>query len=188
MPVDVVVGTSAGSIVAAAYASGMPLAQIADEMSGLRTVMLFRDVDRGEVPLRNKINDAVNYIGPEIGLKNGGVAFPEGVVAGVSIEAVLRQLTVRQRSTDFDKLPIPFRAIATDLTTSEMIVIDKGNLAVAVAVAVLQLSGYRTGELIGREMTFGRLIYNYRVSTPGLLDVGQRKSRHGRGCRRRPNR
>jgi NTE family protein len=34
----------------------------------------------------------------------------------------------------------------------------------------LQLSGYRTGELIGQEMTFGRLIYNYRVSAPGLLD------------------
>ena len=34
----------------------------------------------------------------------------------------------------------------------------------------LQLSGYRTGELLGREMAFGRLVYNYRVSTPGRLD------------------
>jgi NTE family protein len=34
----------------------------------------------------------------------------------------------------------------------------------------LQLSGYRTGELLGREMTFGRMVYNYRVSAPGLLD------------------
>jgi len=49
VPVDVIVGTSSGSIVAAAYASGMPLPQIADEMRGLRTVMLFRDVDRSEV-------------------------------------------------------------------------------------------------------------------------------------------
>ncbi len=34
----------------------------------------------------------------------------------------------------------------------------------------LQMSGYRTGELVGQEMSFGRLIYNYRVSAPGLLD------------------
>ena len=163
VPVDIVVGTSAGSIVAAAYASGMPLAQIADEMSGLRTVMLFRDVERGEVPLRNKINDAVNYIGPEVGLKNGGVAFPKGVVAGVSIEAVLRQLTARQRTDDFDKLPIPFRAIATDLTTSEMVVIDKGNLAVAVRASMAIPAVVDPVELDGRLLVDGGLARNLPI-------------------------
>ena len=163
VPVDVVVGTSAGSIVAAAYASGMPLAQIAEEMSGLRTSMLFRDVDRGEVPLRNKINDAINYIGPEIGLKNGGVALPKGVVAGVSIEAVLRQLTARQRTTDFDKLPIPFRAVATDLTTSEMVVIDKGNLAVAVRASMAIPAVVDPVELDGRLLVDGGLSRNLPV-------------------------
>jgi NTE family protein len=34
----------------------------------------------------------------------------------------------------------------------------------------LQMSGYRTGELLGQELTFGRVIYNYRVSAPGLFD------------------
>ena len=34
----------------------------------------------------------------------------------------------------------------------------------------LELSGYKIGELVGREMSFGRLIYNYRVSAPGLRD------------------
>ena len=34
----------------------------------------------------------------------------------------------------------------------------------------LQLSGYKTDELLGREMAFGRVVYNYRVSQPGLLD------------------
>jgi len=163
VPVDVVVGTSAGAIVAAAYASGMPLPEIADEMSGLRTAMLFRDVDRGEVPLRNKINDAVNYIGPEIGLKNGGIALPKGVVAGVSIEAVLRQLTARQRETDFDKLPIPFRAIATDLTTSEMVVIGKGNLSVAVRASMAIPAAVDPVELDGRVLVDGGLARNLPV-------------------------
>jgi len=34
----------------------------------------------------------------------------------------------------------------------------------------LELSGYRTGQLVGRAMSFGRVIYNYRVRAPGLLD------------------
>jgi NTE family protein len=163
VPVDVIVGTSAGAIVAAAYASGMPLPDIAEEMSGLRTVMLFRDIDRGEVPLRNKVNDAINYIGPEIGLKNGGVALPKGVVAGVSIEAVLRQLTERQRGTDFDKLPIPFRAIATDLTTSEMVVIGQGNLAVAVRASMAIPAVVDPVEIDGRLLVDGGLARNLPV-------------------------
>jgi len=89
---------SAGTSAGASYASGMPLAQIEREMSLLRTQMLFRDVDRVETPLRDKINDATNYIGPEFGITSKGTAFPKGLVAGVSIEAVLRQLTVRQRA------------------------------------------------------------------------------------------
>ena len=169
VPVDVIVGTSAGAIVAAAYASGMPLQQIADEMSGLRTVMLFRDVDRGEVLLRNKINDAVNYIGPEIGLRNGGVALPKGVVAGVSIEAVLRQLTARQRTTDFDKLPIPFRAVATDLTTSEMVVLASGNLSVAVRASMAIPAVVDPVELAGRLLVDGGLARNLPVDVARAL-------------------
>ena len=34
----------------------------------------------------------------------------------------------------------------------------------------LKLSGYTTGELVGREMSAGLLSYQYRVSAPGLLD------------------
>ena len=39
VPVDVIVGTSAGAIVGAAYASGMPLAQIEKEMGGLLSLI-----------------------------------------------------------------------------------------------------------------------------------------------------
>ena len=58
------------------------------------------------------------------------------MVAGVSIEAVLRRLTRQQRTQQFDDLPIPFRAIATDLASSEMVVLDHGNLAVAVRASM----------------------------------------------------
>jgi NTE family protein len=34
----------------------------------------------------------------------------------------------------------------------------------------LQLSGYQPGQLLGREMRFGPMVYNYRLARPGFLD------------------
>ena len=163
IPVDVIVGTSAGAIVAASYASGLPLPVIASEMSALRTVMLFRDVDRAETPFRSKLNDAINYLGPEVGLKGGGLLLQKGVVAGVSIEAVLRRLTRQQRTQQFDDLPIPFRAIATDLASSEMVVLDHGNLAVAVRASMAIPAGLDPVEIEGRLLVDGGLTRNLPV-------------------------
>lgn len=169
VPVDVIVATSAGAIVGAAYASGMPLAQIEKEMSGLRTEMLFRDIDRRETPLRIKANDAINFVGPEAGLRGGGLELPKGVVAGVSIEAVLRQLTERQRNTNFDKLPIPFRAIATDLASSQMVVLDHGNLAVAVRASMAIPAVVDPVELEGRLLVDGGLARNLPIDVARAL-------------------
>ena len=60
VPIDIIVGTSAGSIVGAAYSSGMPLAQIEEEMKPLNTAMLFHDVSRDAVPMRRKADDQLN--------------------------------------------------------------------------------------------------------------------------------
>ena len=169
IPIDVIVGTSAGAIVGAAYASGMPLPQIEKEMGLLRTELLFRDVDRRETPLRTKANDAINYLGPEIGLKGGSLALPKGVVAGVSIEAVLRQLTVRQRDDDFDKLPIRFRAVATDLASSQMVVIDRGSLAVAVRASMAIPAVVDPVELDGRLLVDGGLSRNLPIDVARSL-------------------
>src|SRR5690554_2655299 len=58
VPVDMVVGTSAGSAVAALYASGMPVDEIEQRFIGLDWLASFRD-DPGRVykPLRRKQSD-----------------------------------------------------------------------------------------------------------------------------------
>jgi NTE family protein len=169
VPVDVIVGTSAGSIVGAAYATGMSLTEIEREMGGLNTAMLFRDIERAEVPLRTKIHDNINYIGPEMGIQAGGIALPKGAVAGVSMEAVLRRLTHRQRVEDFDRLPIPFRAVATDLTTSEMVVLGHGNLAIAVRASMAIPAVVDPVELDGRLLVDGGPSRNLPVDVARAL-------------------
>jgi hypothetical protein len=85
VPVDVIVGTSAGAIVGSAYASGLPLAEIEHEMAALNTAVLFRDTDRAEVPLRRKADDATNFIGPEFGLGPHGLIVARRLDADVVI-------------------------------------------------------------------------------------------------------
>lgn len=169
VPIDIIVGTSAGSIVGAAYASGMPLADIEAEMKPLNTADLFRDKPREDVPMRRKADDQLNYIGPEVGLNAEGLQLPKGALAGVALEAVLRRLTVRQRHSDFDQLPIRFRAIATDVSTSEMVVLGRGSLAQAIRASMAIPAVITPVEIDGRLLVDGGVTRNLPVDVARSL-------------------
>ena len=169
VPIDIIVGTSAGAIVGAAYASGMPLADIEAEMKPLNTADLFRDKPREDVPMRRKADDQLNYIGPEVGVSLQGLQLPKGAVAGVALEAVLRRLTVRQRDSDFDQLPIRFRAIATDVATSEMVVLDRGSLAQAIRASMALPAVINPVEIDGRLLVDGGVTRNLPVDVARSL-------------------
>ncbi|UXH78392.1 patatin-like phospholipase family protein [Roseateles amylovorans] len=164
VPVDLVVGTSAGSIAGAAYASGMPLADIEAELRPLNTAVLLHDVDRRHLPMRLKGDEASNFIGPELGINpRHQLALPKGAVAGVSLEAVLRRFTSRQRVDAFDDLPLPFRAIATDLSTAEMVVLDHGSLSLAVRASMALPALVNPVDLDGRLLVDGGVSRNLPV-------------------------
>lgn len=163
IPVDVIVGTSAGSIIGAAYASGMSVQGIEAELRPLGTALLFHDVSRASLPMRSKEDDGANFIGPEVGVGAQGLSLPKGAVAGVSLEAVLRRLTTRQHGEHFDHLPIPFRAIATDVTTAEMVVLEQGNLAKAVRASMALPAIVNPVEIDGRLLVDGGVSRNLPV-------------------------
>lgn len=163
VPIDMVVGTSAGAIIGAAYASGMSVAEIEAALRPLTTAQLVRDVTRADLPLRDKSQDAANFIGPEVGLGAQGLALPIAAVAGVALEAVLRNLTVRQRHTDFDRLPVPFRAVATDLASADMVVLGSGSLVTAIRASMALPAIVTPVALDGRVLVDGGLARNLPV-------------------------
>ena len=101
IPIDYVAGTSAGSLVGGAWASGMPLDQIED----FGRTMRWRDVGRMTMSrLGIQVNDR--------------------------LEQYLRD---RMPITRFENLPVPFAAVATELSSGTPVVLrDEGDVPFAI--------------------------------------------------------
>ncbi len=129
--VDIVVGTSMGSVVGSLYASGYrpdEIAAIADE---LEWAALFRDAPpRQERIFRRKQEDRLFPTALKLSLRNGQLVLPRGVIGGSRLKRTLNSLlTARTLKTDFDDLPRRFRAVATDIETFEPVILSEGDLA-----------------------------------------------------------
>jgi NTE family protein len=132
IPVDYVAGTSMGGLVAGTYATGMSPTEVRE----LITNIDWDAVIRGEIPFadlafRRKEDQIAypNYL--EFGLKHG-VNFPGGFNSGQQVGMILDHISLPYYNIQsFDELPIPFRCIATDLTTRDMHVFDDGSLSLA---------------------------------------------------------
>lgn len=78
-----------------------------------------------------------------MGVSRRGVKLPTGLVDGQNLMFELRRLLAPvAHINQFDKLPIPFRAVATDIRTGETVVLKQGNLATAVRASMKQFRGY----------------------------------------------
>lgn len=130
VPIDCIAGTSMGSLVGGAYASGMSVPEMEVLTAEITTALLFKDTPpRQEESMRRKLDDRSILFGLELGLRDGELMLQKGVVSGVQLEAVLRRLSKIKGREDFDRLPIPYRAVATDLVTGKAVVLDRGELA-----------------------------------------------------------
>src|SRR5512147_468273 len=106
IPIDYIAGTSMGSIVGGSYASGNSIPQMLIDISQIKTATLAKDAPpRRDISMRRKEDDYKNYFGVELGVQDGSLLLPKGVVTGVALEAVLRDLAKVKGSIDFDKLP-----------------------------------------------------------------------------------
>ena len=137
VPIDCIAGTSMGALVGGGYASGMPAAEIEKFVAGVDWKSVVAGVgSRHLVPAEQKrFNDTSGSV--ELGLKGGRIVPPSGLIASSRIEDVLRGYVAKARAVaDFDRLPIPYRAVATDMLSGEMVVLDHGDIATAMRASM----------------------------------------------------
>ena len=164
VPVDVIAGTSMGSIVGGSYASGQTVAAMTRDVANIKTDMLARDQPpRSEISIHLKQEDWLDYIGPQFGYRDGSLQLPKGAITGVALEAVLRDLALAKGDSNFDKLPIPFRAIATDVVSGQMTVLRSGDLAIAMRASMSVPGAIAPVQIDGKMLVDGGLTRNLPV-------------------------
>ena len=131
VPIDCIAGTSMGAIVGASYASGMSVAEMEGVIEHVSTQSLMAEKpERRDQAIRRKLDDRSLLFGFELGLSDKlDIALPKGIITGVGLETILRRLAKVPGYRKFDELPIPFRAVATDLVTGKPVVFSEGELA-----------------------------------------------------------
>lgn len=130
IPVHCITGTSMGALVGAAYASGTSVPEMMNWVKIIDTKLIINeDPPRAELAFRRKQDDYNIFIGPEFGLKDWQINYGKGLLSGVKLETILRKLAKAKGYRNFDKLPIPFRAAATNLVTGEPVIFSEGELA-----------------------------------------------------------
>ncbi len=131
IPIDYIAGTSMGAYVGGLYATGMS----ADEIEALLTTVDWDKgytdrVQRSDRRVREKQQEDRYQIPSEVGFDFWELKVPKGIVQGQSMGEILRSTSGNLPEVDtFDHLPIPYRAVATDIENLEPVVLSKGDLA-----------------------------------------------------------
>jgi NTE family protein len=166
VPVDMVVGTSMGAIIGGLYASGMSPDSLERELVAIEWGGLFEGrAPRQTLSQRSKEDDLQMSPVLMLGFRDGEFRLPGGAVSTRSLEWLLRRYTLHTRHLpNFDALPTPYRAVATDMETGETVVLTEGDLAGALRASMSVPGVFAPLELNGRILGDGGLVDNLPVS------------------------
>jgi NTE family protein len=174
VPIDAVAGTSMGAVVGGLYCAGLSGAEIEEVFRNLDWQDLFRDrAPRRDLVYRRKQDDRSIYARGSLGLRYGeGIELPLGLVQGQKITQALRSATLGVADiADFDRLPTPFRALATDLETGEPVVLDHGDLATVLRASMSAPGVLAPVEVGDRLLVDGGLVDNLPVGLARSMGV-----------------
>ena len=165
IPIDMIVGTSFGSVVGGLYAAGYSIPEIYSFISDVEWAPLFSDYEvspyesiLGSHSLyNNMINLTFNL---DMSLNLG-----KGVSNGQNVYQMLKKLTLKYPSNmDFDNLYIPFRPVTTDMLNGEAVIFDHGDLAEAIRASMSIPGIFEPCEIDGHYYMDGGLRYNLPIN------------------------
>lgn len=136
IPIDYIVGTSIGSIVGGLYAIGYTPSQL-DSMVRKQdwTLLLSDKTDRKKLSLDRREDNEKYIISMPFSLKKQQSI--DGLVQGANLNTLFSDLTMGYHdSIDFNRLPVPFACVATDIVSGNEIVFHDGILSTAIRASM----------------------------------------------------
>ena len=133
---DLVIGTSMGSIVGGLYAagySGDSIANIANNADW--DYLLGGGISLSDVGVEEK-SEFKRYVA-DFDLVKGKPKVSSGIINDQNLREFLSVLTYPVYNiVNFDELPIPFRAMTTDIVNGKEVIMDKGSLIIAMRASM----------------------------------------------------
>jgi NTE family protein len=167
VPIDCVAGTSMGAVVGGAYAAGIAPDAMEERVAKLAwDDLLIDDPGRLERPLGRRKDDFTSLWDIELGYRDGTVQLPAGTTSGYKFELFLRDMITISGGVaiaDFDELPVPFRAVATNLETGAMRVFERGDLARVMRASMSVPGAFAPVQIDGQLYVDGGLVRNLPV-------------------------
>ncbi|QXH34503.1 patatin-like phospholipase family protein [Pseudomonas muyukensis] len=172
--IDAIAGTSMGAVVGGLYASGYSIAELEKLATTLDWQQALSDAPpRKDVPFRRKQDDRDFLVKQKLSFRDdGSLGLPLGVIQGQNLALLLEsKLAHTADIRDFDKLPIPFRAVATDITSGEKVVFRRGHLPQVIRASMSIPAVFAPVELDGRLLVDGGMTDNIPVDVVREMGV-----------------
>jgi NTE family protein len=165
VPIDCIVGTSMGALVGGTFASGLDAAELEKAVRAISwREVIARSGLRAKVPMRRKLAGNTYSNSLEFGVRDRGLVVPSGLINTQNIDLTIQYLVARGRGVaDFEQLPIPFRAVATDMQNGQMVVLRDGDLALAMRASMAVPGAFAPVTIGGRILGDGGLTRNVPV-------------------------
>ncbi len=161
--VDYIGGTSMGAIIGGLYAAGYSATELDSIFRTTDLMTLIQDnLPRSAKSFYEK-EDSERYA-LTLPFNNFKVSIPQAFSGGQNIyNEMLRLLYHVKDVKDFNKLPIPFLCIATDVETGKEVLLDKGYLPEAILASGTLPSLFGPVEIDDHVLIDGGVVNNYPV-------------------------
>ena len=167
---DYITGTSMGSIMGGLYSVGYS----ADELAEIVVNINWDQVLTNKIPLDKVTFEEKDYYGrylADLYLQNKKLKYPSGVIEGQALMDIFSELTRPVHNIrDFNRFPIPYACVATNIATGEPVVLNKGSLASAMRASMAIPTVFTPIKIDGNLLVDGGLVRNMPVDE--VLEMG----------------
>ena len=173
IPVQVLTGTSMGAVVGSMYAIGNDGAEINKIAHDIDWNSVFSDrLARNDLSYRRKTEEHSILLPYRLSFKDGSPVIPAGVLGGQRLFATLQSLLAPDRTvTNFDNLPTPYRAVATNITTGDPVVMGSGDISTAVFASMSIPAAFPPVERDGVLLVDGGISDNLPINAARAMGV-----------------